>query len=425
MQQLPMTLEQRNEILHSMTNEVAELVLKDNYLQTQILSYAAKRSKELLVADMNFIDKLETAGHLDRAVEFLPTASDVAARKFDGIGLTTPELSVLLAYSKIDIKNKIIHSDLINNEIFDELLIEYFPRLLQQEYAPFIKQHYLRKQIIANQLANLIVNRMGITFISRFEDELRANISQIVLAFWAAYKLLNMDDTLLRINALDNSVSADVQVYMLISLKKSLERLTRWILRNVRSEEQVGELVSNYRDSVQILLDNIVTILPANDYSKTQSLDLWLIEHSVPQDFARFIARSNTYPQLLDIAMIAKDTGHELLAVAKNYFYAGRVLRFDWLRKCLIALPEHNKWQALSRSALLADGYKLYSTLVRKAIKYATSATDERFVSNWIKDDVDCVKQINTMFDELHNYKNLDLAMLSAVVRELTVMFSQ
>jgi glutamate dehydrogenase len=94
------------------------------------------------------------------------------------------------------------------------------------------------------------------------------------------------------------------------------------------------------------------------------------------------------------------------------------------LRKCLIALPENNKWQALSRSALLADGYKLYSILVRKAIIYASSTTDERFVSAWIENDQDCVLQLNLMFDELQAYKTLDLSMLSAVVRELTILLS-
>ena len=424
MQHSSMTVEERNHILQSMTDEVAELVLSDNYLQTQILSYAAKRSKELFVADMNFIDKLEKSGHLDRAVEFLPTANEVSSRKLDGVGLATPELSVLLAYSKIDIKNKILNSDLINDETFDELLIEYFPHRLQHDYVSFIKKHYLKKEIIANQLANLIVNRMGITFVSRFEDELRVSISQIVRAFWAAYKLLNMDNILARVAHLDETVSADVQVYILIKLKKSLERLTRWILRNIRSQVAVVKLLADYKLPIEQLLSNISTILPATDYLKTEALDVWLIDNQVPEDFARFITRSNTYPQLLDIAMIAKETNHQLLAVANNYFYAGRVLRFDWLRKCLIALPEHNKWQALSRSALLADGYKLYSTLVRKAIKYATSSADERFVSNWIANDVECVQQINTMFDELQTYKTLDLAMLSAVVRELTVMFS-
>ncbi|MBY0379909.1 MAG: NAD-glutamate dehydrogenase, partial [Burkholderiales bacterium] len=418
-----MVVEKRNEILEIMTGNVASLVLRDNYLQTQILSYADIRAKELFTADMNFIDKLEKLGELDRRVEYLPNADEVAERQRIGIGLTQPELSVILAYAKIKLNKEILASDLVNDVNFNELLTNYFPMYLQEHYQEFIGKHYLRKEIIANQLANLVINRMGITFVSRFEDELRIGIPQIIRAFWAACKLLDIENILFKIESLDNQVTADVQIQMFIRVKKSLERLTRWILRNVRDEKAFKSLVIDYKDSVQALLKATPNILTAENYPETKKLDEWYTEHGVSEDFARLITRSNTYPQLLDIAILAKETKHDLLAVATNYFYAGRVLRFDWLRKNLIELPENNKWQALSRSALLADGYKLYSTLIYKAIGYANSNFDPRFVSTWVEHEKDCVAQISSMFDELQSYRTLDLAMLSAVVRELSVMF--
>ena len=418
-----MDLNTRNKILEQMTDNVSQLVLHDNYLQTQILRYADQRSIELLTADMNFIDKLERRGELDRRVEFLPDVKEFMDRQKDGIGLTMPELSVLLAYSKIDLNKKILSANILDGNLFDELLFDYFPKLLQKDYHPFIKNHYLKKHIIANQLSNLIVNLMGITFISRFEDELRVDATEIIRAFWSAYQLLDIKTILNQIESFDNIINADVQIYMFIRVKKSLERLTRWILRNVKSDIISTEIVTLHKSAMGILLSNVPDILLGEDYPDIQEVDESLIKAHVPDTFAKLISRSNIYPQLLDIATIHYDTSHDLLSVAHNYFYTGRVLRFDWLRKNLILLPENNKWQALSRSALLVDGYKLYSTLIRKALQNPSANIDKNFMSTWIQSNTHIVSQINTMFDELQSYKVLDLAMLSAVVRELSLMF--
>ncbi|MFN8769504.1 MAG: NAD-glutamate dehydrogenase domain-containing protein [Neisseriaceae bacterium] len=425
MHKTDMGIEGRNKILELMTDDVSKLVLKDNYLQTQILYYANYRANELFTVDMNFIDKFEKLGYIDRAVEFLPNTHEVNERLRIGTGLTMPELAVLLAYSKIKLNQEILKSSLTHDEIFDELLINYFPKYLQENYKNFIMNHYLKKDITANQLSNLIVNIMGITFISRFEDEFRIDVSKIIHAFWSAYKLLDIENILVRIESLDNKVDANIQVQMLIRVKKSLERLTRWILRNIKTISAIKQLVPNYKDSVLTLLKELPKILNAENYPETKKLDTLFISHNVPEDLAKIVARSSSYPQLIDIAILAKENDHDLVSVANNYFYAGRVLRLDWLRQNLILLPENNKWQALSRSALLADGYKLYSILVRKAIKYAASKNDPKFLSTWINKEQDNVEQINIMFDELQTYKTLDLAMLSAVVRELSVIFAK
>ncbi|MCE2705806.1 MAG: NAD-glutamate dehydrogenase [Proteobacteria bacterium] len=423
MHRTSMSTDERNKILESMTQDVGHLVLQDNYLQTQILRYADKRAKELFTACINFMEKLEKCGELDRAIEFLPNSQEILERQRLGTGMTMPELAVILAYSKIRLNKEISASNLVEDKIFNELLVNYFPKYLQTHYRDYIDNHYLRKEIIANQIANLVVNRMGITFVSRFEDELRIGAPQIVRAFWAAYKLLGAEDMIKQVDALDNIISADVQIQMLIRIKKSLERLTRWILRNIKNQDLVSQLVVNYKDSVTNLLALIPSLLTVNCYSMVKDLEASFIHDKVPESLAALMARSSFFPQLLDVAILAQESNHDLGAVASNYFYIGRVLRIDWLRRSLIALPEHNKWQALSRSSLLADGYMLYSTFIRHAVKYASSYNDLKFASAWIKYESVKVRQINEMLDELQSYKTLDLSMLSAVVRELSIMF--
>ncbi len=418
MQKAKMTLDKRNTILESMTNDVSDLVLRDNYLQTQILSYATARAHELFPIHINFIEKLEKSGELDRAVEFLPDHQEILERQRAGIGLTAPELAVLVAYAKITLDHMILNSELVESNEFDELLINYFPEYLRNNYSKYITNHYLRKEIISNQLANLIINHMGFTFVSRFSDEFRVGIASIIRAVWAVFKLFNVEQIYSQIEALDNQVAADVQIELFIRIKKALERTTRWILRHTKSSQEITSLMSRYHDEAMYLLAELPNILQAENYPNMAVLETKYIADGVPAGLAATMARAGAIPQLLDILMLSHEAERKFDVVARNYFFAGRTLRMDWLRKNLIALPEHNKWQSLSRSALLADGYTLYSTLIRSAIS-TTDSNDDNFCQTWIVKETEKIKQINDMMDELQSYKTLDLAMLSAVVREL------
>ncbi len=417
MQKTGMTTEERNKILVNMTSEIGHLVLRDNYLQTQLLQYASARAVELFSLNMYFIAKLEKCGELDRKVEFLPNAQEVELRGRMGIGLTTPELAVLLAYAKMRLNNEILTSDLVNDTQFEQLLVNYFPHTMQQGYLSEIKQHYLKKEIIANQLANTVINHMGITFVSRFQDEFRVNTATIIRAWWAVYKLVDAEKVFALIESLDNKVSADMQIIMQIRFKKTLERMTRWTLRTVKQDQVIKEL-PQYQSELIGLIDNFDDLINAKDYAEVAEHEVTFISSGVPIKLAKIIARTNYIPQLLDIILLSKEYGRELSSVAHNYFYAGRELRIDWLRRNLIALPENNKWQSLSRSALLADGYVVYSNILKSAFT-TTSATDSNFLKTWLDKQPEKIVQINTMFDELQTYKQMDLAMLSAVVREL------
>ena len=421
MQQSEMSIVERNEILETMTDNVTNLVLRDNYLQTQILSYADARAHELFSINVNFIEKLEKHGELDRKVEFLPSYPEITERQRAGEGLTSPELAVLLAYSKMSLDRQILNSKLLADDTFDVLLINYFPEALQNRYSKYIRNHYLRPEIISNQIANLIVNRMGITFVSRFEDEFRCDVSLIVQAFWAVYKLFGADAIFAEIEALDNKINADLQVEMLIKMKKFLERTIRWVMRRFKDGKHMLLLVDKYSEGISELVKGLPQTLGIDEYKDLAGIENKLFESQVPKYLAQFMARSSAMPQLLDIVILADETKHQVASVAKNYFYLGRILRMDWLRLNLIALPENNKWQALSRSALLADGYSLNSRLIRDAINCANG--NDSFAEIWLDKKRAKIKLLNDMFDELQSYKNLDLAMLSAAVREIGTIF--
>ncbi len=413
MQATNMSIEKRNQILESMTDDVSRLVLRDNYLQTLVLRTACYRARYTLPNHHIFMRKLEKIGLLDRVVEFLPNDSVINERMTKNQGLTSPEMSVLLAYSKILLDRDILNTQLVTDHDFNDLLISYFPDYLQQEYPEYILNHYLRKEIVANQLANLIVNRAGITFISRFTDEFNLPLSVIIKAWWIAFNLLDASELYSKIENLDNQIDADVQLKLFVGVEKSVERLCRWILRYVKDLTSANSLIEKYKAPIQVLRQHIGSLVKSIEYPDVQEEENYFLQNQVPEELAILISRQGYLTQVLDIALLTLDNNLQFDYVAQNYFMIGRLLQVDWLRKNVLLLPRENKWQALARSALLADIFKLYRTIMESAIH----GTDGNTLQ-WMSSNQDKVNKIKILLEELQSYTVLDLAMLSAAVRE-------
>ncbi len=413
MQQTGMSVDERNRILESMTDNVGELVLRDNYLQTQLLRSAGSREHYTLPNHLVFMRKLEKAGILDRKIEFLPNDAEIKARAEEGKGLTSPELSVLLAYSKMTLDKEILGSELVNDRDFDDLLVSYFPDYLQKTYRNEILTHYLRREIIANQLANLVVNRAGITFISRFSDEFNVTSARIVKAWWVAYNLLDAASLNSQIEQLDNKICADIQVRLLIGIEKAVERLSRWVLLHIADLGNARDIITKFKPQVTDLVSNLATLISDEYYPEIEAEEKEFIAANVPANLAEIVARQSFLAQVVDIVTIADKHKLDAVTVAYNYFFAGRNLQVDWLRKNVFLLPRENKWQALARSALVSDLYQIYQRLITIAIDRHSGN-----VQSMIDTNQEQLEQIQGLLSELQSYPKLDLAMLSAAIRE-------
>lgn len=420
MQKIGMSVEERNSILESMTEDVASLVLRDNYLQTLVLRTAGYRARYTLPNHAVFMRKLEKTGELDRKIEFLPTDAEINERMQEDRGLTSPEMSVLLAYSKMSLNRDILKSSLVTDPDFNGLLLSYFPNTLQENYKDFILNHYLRKEIIANQLANLVVNRAGITFISRFSDEFSSPLEEIIKAWWIAYNLLDGPGLYTRIEGLDNKICADVQLKLFVGVEKAIERLCRWILRYVKDLCHAEEIISKFKVHVTVLGENITKLIKNEEYPDVQDEEAMYITANVPTDLAQLISRLGYLPQVMDIVLLALEYNLDYSVVAQNYFVAGRLLQIDWLRKNVLLLPRENKWQALARSALLANISKLYRGAMISTIESCNGNTVA-----WITANQDKMIKIKVILEELQSYKVIDLAMLSAAIHEFGHILGQ
>ena len=274
----------------------------------------------------------------------------------------------------------------------------------------------MRKEIIANQLANLVVNRAGITFVSRFSDEFNLPLGEILKAWWIAYNLLDGQRLYTQIESLDNQIAADVQLKLFIGVEKAVERLCRWILRYVKDVNHASNIITQFKDHVAALQQHIDNLINSEEYPDVRDEEALYISSGVPTALASLISRLGYLPVIMDIVLLAAENALDYEVVARNYFVAGRVLQIDWLRKNVSLLSRDNKWQALARSALMADVFKLYRGTMLLAINGHKADSDLTLC--WIAANHDKVDKIKTMLDELQSYKTLDLAMLSAAIRE-------
>lgn len=413
-----MTLKQRNALLVEMTDDIGHLVLRNNYLQTEILAVKRLEASSMLSTHARLIAQLEKTGELNRELEFLPSETQINDRRVVRQGLTSPEVGVLLAYSKISLDQALLKSDLPDDRDFMPILVNYFPAALQQRFLAPMERHHLKREIIANQLANQIVNRMGTSFVFRLQEESPFSAAEIARAWWIASRVFDAEKLWHQIEALDNRVPADRQMSMLVLVRTLIERVSRWVLRNKRPLGSVDVAISHYAANVQTLLALLPDLIGSLQYPAVADWETRLNLPNMPQDLARTLARLEFAVPLMDIIDIAEAGKAPLEAVARNYYRLEGVLQLDWLREAITGLPRDNRWQSLARSALRDDLYRMQRSLTRLALEDAGDAP--AFADKWLAKRAHDVEVCHQMFAELQAFETLDLAMLSAGMRELS-----
>src|SRR5918995_1132844 len=256
-----MTEKQRNELLVEMTEEVAQLVLRDNYQQTQALSLAVAQAASMVDVHARYIRALEHAGKLNRELEFLPSEETLAERKSEGMGLTAPEFAILLSYTKLTLYGDLLESDVVEDPYLSGELERYFPTPLRERFREQIHEHRLHRQITATHVTNSLVNRNGPSFVFRLGEETGAAAPDIARAYMAAREIFSLRDLWDGIEALDNKVEARMQSRIMLDARKLLERATRWLLRYRRPPLNIGATISHFSEGAAELSERIPGIL--------------------------------------------------------------------------------------------------------------------------------------------------------------------
>jgi NAD-specific glutamate dehydrogenase len=414
-----MTEKQRNQLLAQMTEEIAQLVLKNTYWQSRTISLEEAQALPLLDEHLRFIRCLERAGKLDRALEHLPNDEALPERKAAGEGLTRPEISVLIAYAKNFLFEALLASDLPEDPYISREFERYFPTPLRQRFRDRLHTHRLRREIIATVVTNRMLNRMGSTFVFSLQEETGAGAADIVRAYTVAWEVFNMHGLWSDIAGLDNKVPGTVQTEMMIEGIRLIRRASLWFLRNRRRPLDVAACISQFATGAALLAEQLSDLLVPAHREALAVATKHLVEHGVPQPLAmRVVSLDALYS--MDIVEVANAMGLPVPTVAGVYFDLGERLKLHWLHEQVTALAVDNHWQQRARDALGEDVFTLQKALTREALRLEEESTSAAArVASWIIHVREPVEHCLHVFADLKTGVSPDLAMLSVALREL------
>ena len=360
-----LTAKQRDKLLESMTEQVADLVLSNNHQQNHAISMIQNESVIELPGLKQLINTLESKANLDCVLEKLPDDKVLQARKISGKGMTRPEISVLLAYTKQLLKTDLLsESRCINLKLSQHVLRDYFPTQLHTAYAEQIQQHRLGKEIVANQLINSLVNKLGIVFPHRFMQELNCTVAELVNTYNLVCRVFEIDAIWKMQNELDSSVSAEVHEDIKLRIRKWVERAMYWFVRNEPQDEVAEHYVASIEELAQGL-SGLVT--EAEQKMLDQAVDE-LINSGVSAPLALKIAQSDALFACLNAIKVQKKSKYSLAEVTKGLFFQAHALNLDWLLQQILELPKESDWEALSRRAMIEEFNQISCVLLQSVL---------------------------------------------------------
>ncbi|MFH9660622.1 NAD-glutamate dehydrogenase [Streptomyces sp. NPDC017248] len=418
-----MTVKQRNKLLAEMTDEVGALVLRNNYAQNTALANALFQAKDMLHAQQRFLRHLVREGHLDRALEFLPTDRQIRERLAQSQGLTSPETAVVLAYTKITVAEELLHTSLPDDPYLRGLLHAYFPAPLRERFADAIDNHPLRREITTTVLVNDTVNTGGTTYLHRLREETGASLEEIVRAQTAARAIFSSAPVWDAVEALDNKVDAAVQTRIRLHSRRLVERGTRWLLNNRPQPLQLAETVEFFADRVERVWQELPKLLRGADLEWYQHVYDELSAAGVPDEVAARVAGFSSAFPTLDIVSVADRTGKEPLDVAEVYYDLGDRLGITQLMDRIIELPRADRWQSMARASIREDLYAAHAALTADVLAAGdgTSTPEQRFAA-WEEKNAPILSRARTTLEEIRSSDSFDLANLSVAMRTMRTL---
>ncbi|GAB2572771.1 NAD-glutamate dehydrogenase [Kribbella endophytica] len=422
-----LTEKQRNDVIASMTDEVGALVLKSNYRQNIGLANATSQAAALMHVHQDWVRRLERQGLLDRELEFLPSVAEFKRRKAEGRGLTSPELSVLIAYTKIVLEAELLETSLPDDDFLSNKLVSYFPRAIQERFAEPMKSHQLRREIITTQVVNEFVNSSGITAFHRLSLETGGTAEDVVRANLAASRIFAQPD-LLALNAdLDNVVDAETQTRMRLETRTLVERATRWLVSNRRPPMDIAELIEFFTPGISKLTTALPEVLRGRELALFEQRRQALVDKDVPADFATRIAVLPPAYAGLGIVETAERDDLDILEVAKVHFALGERLQLGRFLERIVALPRTDRWQTMARAALRDDLHAVHARLTAQVLATTdpTAEPEDRVIS-WQDQNDAALSRAATMLEEIVETEGPELAHLSVGLRLVrTLMVNQ
>ena len=413
-----LSVQQRNDLLASMTDEVAALVLADNDAQNLALANAAAQAPALLHVHEDWMRALERRGLLNRELEALPSRREVAARLERGAGLTGPELSVLLAYTKIVLEDELLETDLAEDPFLRGDLFAYFPLRMRQEYRAEMERHPLRPEIVVTQLVNQLVNSAGMTYVHRLEGETGASVREVTMAHFLAREIYGARSLVREIATFDNVLDAGLQTRMRIEVRTLVERASRWLVNNRRHPLDSEAVVAEFEVVVEKVTAALPTLMAGSELAAFTARRDELVKAGVTQELATRIACCPPAYMVLGIVQTAARSQADPIQVARLHFAVGEVLGLPALVSRILALPRHDRWQTMARATLRDDLHAVHAQLTGQVLDRSEPGAEvAEIVAAWGDHERRALRLAAETFAEICSDEDADLARMSVALR--------
>ena len=397
-----LTSKARNELLASMGDEVSSLVLFNNHYQNQTISNTAKNGTAAVETYSRLMRELERKTLFNREIEFLPSDKELNTRVIANKGITSPELSVLMAYAKSLIKEKILESDLTHDPFFYKYLEKEFPVVLREKYSDYMKSHRLAKEIIATQLTNALCMYTGVTFVQRLSDETGASVANIVKAFAVVAEVFDLESLWAQIEKMEGKITIHTQHLVHNIVFRKVRRICRWLLKNNRSGIQVQKLIDYYKPHIASLSGKLMSAMNPGAISRMKSKIKRLTDQNIPEPLARLITFISMSSPVMDIMSISEKEDIPDSDLMVGFMSLNEHLSLSWFREMLINLGQNSYWGHLTSSSMLDDIDRLQCELV--AFIYSQKQESDSFnvaIKKWEKNYPDMVGRFTGMISDL------------------------
>lgn len=418
-----LTVKQRNQLLYDMTDDVSDIVLEDCYRQTHSISITELRGSSQLKEQTRFINEMERSGKLDRALEFIPSDEDIADRLAQGKGLTRPELSVLLAYSKMVLKEDLVCPEITDNPYHDRLLVEAFPKQLQDKYREQMQEHPLRAEIIATKLANDIGNDMGFNFVHRMQEETGASVAEVANCYAMASAVFQLADFWQSISELDNKISTMVQTEMLFQYRRTVRRATRWFLRHRNKSMTIEQAIDFYRPTFEAMAEQLDKFMIDDEVEMLKRVEKDLTNAGAPKAIAKRISQLSTLFSAMDLAELSDADGRTIDLVSHLYFKLGARLDLHWFLDQITKQPVSNHWQALARASFREELDWQQRSLTGVILRNNKDSENvDELLDCWFEANSQPLERWQHILDDFRIGQTHEFAKFSVALRELMLL---
>jgi len=422
-----LTQKQRNQLLIDMTENVAQLVLHNNSRQTQAITIAQSEALKRSAEYRRFMNELQRQGRLDRKLEFLPTDEVLLERQTHGKSLTRPELAILISYAKAVLKEDLTQANIVDDEYLAKFIETAFPHKIAQLFPLALRNHRLRCEIVATQIANDMVNTMGISFAQRLMESTGASAGDVAKAYIIARDIYAMPEFLTALDYAGTSIPAELHLQLTNDMMRKIRRAARWFLRNRRSYLNPASEVELFAPGMLHINQHLPELLVGDALQEWETSVQKLRALSLPESLIRRVAHPADLYSGLSVVEAARIANTDLQLLARVYFALGNYLSLPWFSNQISNLSVDNFWQAMARETYLGDLESQLRSLSISLIRFIddTVASDEvtvvleNVIDRWSQQHQLLIARWKSMVNELQAVNGTDFAMIAVALRDL------